>query len=349
MPPDAPKCPAACKANFDLCVKKYTTTSNDKQYAIMACLKYAENGNLCSVGKCDADDFTKETCPDVQVFTSCGSCQATCDRPFVPCTKMCHEGCFCPDDLSLWDDASEKCVAANDCPDEGACETSIGANFQATGAAAITCKAHDVDDDCAATTCQKGCVPSDDAGAEDKWLTMCGAMSTQTSCTTSKYNTKDHTYCQWADGTGSPPTFVCADNDGGSWVVRDEGSCGAGGGAGMSMCDYFDQTGCLNSGCNLDVKDECGGLLKATMTSCSIPCFMSRTPEQQTKCATCVDDQMMSTSTIDPAVSDIVSCCGCISTNLGMAGMSDAQMADMFEDMCTPDPPVDSWDDDWRK
>ena len=59
-------------------------------------------------------------------------------------------------------------------------------------------------------------------------------------------------YCEWAgsDTNANGPTFVCSTTDDGAaaWTIQDEGECSAGGGVDDSVCDYLEQTDCLNKG-----------------------------------------------------------------------------------------------------
>ena len=73
--------------------------------------------------------------------------------------------------------------------------------------------------------------------------------------------------------------------------------------------------------------------------------FTHGKPEQESKCAACFDDAMMSTFDIDEDQSDLVSCCNCITDTLARKGMSQAQMNDMFETVCPTDSPIEDDDD----
>lgn len=349
MPPVV--CPADCKPTFTDCVKKYMVGSK-KSDAEERCLAAAENGYLCK-GKCDAAAFLGDNvrCPDIQVFQSCGGCQPTCDNRNPRCDKMCHQDCFCPNGM-LWDDAEEKCLAADgsECPDVGTCEPQVHGNEEGAGGLPVECHGFELGNVCAAPGCLKGCVPTADKGELfDRYVPFCtkvGTDSTGKSNPTQCAQSKD---CEWAAGSGEPPTYMCTED---SWIVSDEGSCDSGAGVAISMCDYFEQTQCLNKECSTqgDEYTKCTSIVDDALSQCKVGCmFTHGNPDAEARCAACLDEAMMSTFDINEDQSDLVSCCNCITTALQAKGMSDAQMNDMFETACPTPSPLedDDVDDDY--
>lgn len=351
-PMPLPKCPEECKATWDHCVAKYSSQGGKKQ-GEEACEKTASNGFLCvdngASVKCSGSAWFKTDCPDVQVFTDCNGnerCWPTCDNPHPICPRMCMEGCVCPNNM-LWDYVEEKCLAADasECPDIGQCEPQVAGNFESAGGQAADChQAVGVGDTCAPPGCLEGCVPT--AGTPDfqRQTVYCSSKGkTQADC--KQYGGK---YCEWAapSAESTPPTYECSDE--GSWVLSSEGTCASGAGVEVSMCDFFEQTGCLEADCDSTAESysECTALIGESLSTCQLTCmFTHGKPEAESKCAACLDDAMMSSFDISEDQSDLVSCCNCITTTLGKKGMSQAQMNDMFESVCPTDPVFEDDDD----
>lgn len=66
----------------------------------------------------------------------------------------------------LWDDAEEKCLAADgsECPDVGTCEPQVHGNEEGAGGLPVECHGFELGNVCAAPGCLKGCVPTADKG-----------------------------------------------------------------------------------------------------------------------------------------------------------------------------------------
>ena len=63
------------------------------------------------------------------------------------------------------------------------------------------------------------------------------------------------------------------------------------------MCDFFEQTGCLEADCDSTAESypECTALIGESLSTCQLTCmFTHGKPEAESKCAACLDDAMMS-------------------------------------------------------
>jgi len=348
-PAPMPKCPMSCKDAFAHCKTKYK--DND------SCLSYAAKGYLCGkeAGPCDATDLLKNEpqCPDIQVYTMCGSpCVATCESPVLPnmCMDMCVEGCFCPRSNTkgvalVWDDVNGKCSTVNDCPDVGTCDSTIETDYLDTGAHVAACKKTGSGDQCAPDTCLSGCTAAnwDEAGA--KYDVKCVREADAASC-------NKHKECQWAgDGQGTPPTFVCSTTEdaqtgevGTQWVPQNIGTCQSSGGMAMTMCDLFQDTQCLAKKECSDMA-ECTKLTNTSFSNCKLPCFNAGSSAAGAqKCGTCLEEQLLSTVTINGVEGDLIACCGCLVGALEAVGISSNQALPILEGTCKKRDPAE--DDD---
>jgi len=61
-------------------------------------------------------DIVLVQCPGNQVFSTCASCDVTCEERFVPkiCTAECRVQCTCPFDTPYLN--GDMCVTAEECP-----------------------------------------------------------------------------------------------------------------------------------------------------------------------------------------------------------------------------------------
>jgi len=238
-----------------------------------------------------------------------------------------------------------KCVTVNDCPDVNTCDSSIDPDYLDTGARPAICEKTGEGDRCTPATCLSGCTAAnwDDAGA--KYDIKCQKATDAESCT-------KHKECQWAgDGQGDPPTFVCATEEnaqtgevGTQWIPQNIGTCQSSGGMAMTMCDFFEDTQCLAKKECTDFA-ECTMLANTSFTNCRLPCFTAGTSASgAAKCGACIEEQMMSTVTINGIEGDAIACCGCLYGSLEAVGISANQAKPILEGTCKKRDPTE--DDD---
>ena len=235
------------------CITKGHSTAN--------CLQYASKGYLCkgADGKGLACDGTKllpngnqPQCPDVQAYNACGGCQPTCENTNPGCNRMCHAGCFCPRATPVFDNALGKCITFDKCPSEDSCENQIKTDYLDSGNSAAKCAGTDAGSTCKTTCDASQCVPRKNFPFADMLEAFCSKY-TQDTCGKKTPTDPRASYCEWAGATptgASGPTFVCSVTDDGAaaWTIQDEGECSAGGGVDDSVCDYIEQTDCLDKG-----------------------------------------------------------------------------------------------------
>ena len=142
------------------------------------------------------------TCPDIQEYTTCGSCQATCENPNPICNMMCHVGCYCPRDTPLFDDAQGKCITSDKCPAANECEASIKADYLDSGNVPAKCSDTSGGAVCATKCASATCVPRKNFPGADKLEAIC-ARFTEDSCGKDQLARN----CEWAPAVpeGSRP------------------------------------------------------------------------------------------------------------------------------------------------
>jgi len=352
MVPQLKPCPGDCKSVLLACVAK--------GYEKSQCLAYAAKGYLCTVAdssgkrkgvQCNADNLLPEDpdsqCPDVQTYNTCGGCQPTCENPRPMCTRMCHKGCFCPRDKPIFDDAAGKCIDADACAKPSQCESAIGGDYLDSGNAAVTCPDTGEDATCNAE-CITGCVPKKNMGGGQKVIDLC-AKFTQGVCGKMSDPPNKSEACQWVGSdTDSGPTFECsaADDGDAAWAIQSAGTCGGGGGTADEVCDFLEETQCLDKGeCSDTAMGQCQGLVKTTFSSCTIPCFAATTKEKP--CATCLINTLFETNTLNLDQPDIFSCCGCLEKSFQRVNIQKDELEAILYSPCKKHSPTgDDQDDD---
>ena len=126
------------------------------------------------------------------------------------------------------------------------------------------------------------------------------------------------------------------------------GSCGGGGGVDDSVCDFLEETQCLDEGkCSADDNSKCMGLVKATYTSCSFQCFASD-PAANKKCGDCFISSLFKSNTLNLDQPDIFSCCGCLESTFAKVSVTKDKLEQLLYSPCHKHSPTgdDDWDDD---
>ena len=118
-----------------------------------------------------------------------------------------------------------------------------------------------------------------------------------------------------------------------AWTIQDEGECQASGGVDDSVCDYIQQTDCLDKGaCDKDTQSKCYGLVKTTFSNCQMQCFASSHKDKV--CGDCLINSMFNTRTVSAAQPDIFSCCGCLDETFAKVNLDKAELAELLASPC---------------
>ena len=126
-----------------------------------------------------------------------------------------------------------------------------------------------------------------------------------------------------------------ADDGDAAWTVQSEGTCNGSGGVDDSVCDYLQQTQCMDRDqCSNTLNGQCGALVKNTFGTCKLSCAETSSKTGGRKCADCFIQSLFESNTVNLQQPDIFSCCGCLVSNFGQAGVKKATLESLLALPC---------------
>ena len=352
-PPDMlPDCDFGCKPAWEKC----TATGSRTPYT---CIHFAANGYLCyddaSPQKCDASWLLKQKplCPSDMFFSACSGTHPTCvNQNPLPVKGECQEGCRCPRNKPIWDDALEQCISAEQCPLDGHCDGLIGPDHLLTGNAETTCD-ESVEGSVCTTTCPFNlCVPKGNFEDRDKLAPICAALPAPACGRPFAISVHYHSHrCVWSRGLvdtdAGPPKFVCSDK---GWVLDSAGGCNTGWGEVAAMCKQLHNSECLeHQACVADpsIAATCKARAQEAGQQCKLTCRSVKggNREEIFDCAECIYSAFYKGGSIVEPHLAVDTCCGCLESLAFQMGIDSQDLVGVMQAPCTMHDPTNDDDD----